>query len=532
MCPCDHISIFSTTFLTTTIAIMSDTDELFYLQPGFDLSTLTVPRLRSILVAHDISYPSSAKKSDLVEIVQIDLLPQARKLIKNRDRVRRTSRGILDVPSSQEGSTLDGDDGSDKERMPPPRTPRSRKSKTNVAAEEVEPTPRTSRRSKTPSGRRSKTPRKSDAETAETTETEEERTGVPKSTARKTRKSTPGPVPVAQTPTVRVQDAPDKRRSLEAEESPFTQDNPFQQKSSPLSDSKRVPSTSRTRKSIGSTPSTRKSTSRRRTRSPTGIKRESVEFPVSHLSTGADGVETTEEFTEDARDELQHEMSSDRRLAKARSKDVVRHRKKPKSTTAIAAPWTVLLGVLGLVAGWYRQEKVAVGYCGVGQDHWSLVEVDNVPTWVHETLQPQCEPCPQHAICHPGMQAECEHDFILRQHPLSLNGLVPIPPTCEPDSEKERRIKVVADKAVEALRDQRAKYECGDDTSTSTQVSEAVSKTTIVAPAKLEVAESDLKETISKQRRKGMTPDEFEDLWNSALGDIKGRDEVEVTHDK
>lgn len=228
-------------------------------------------------------------------------------------------------------------------------------------------------------------------------------------------------------------------------------------------------------------------------------------------------------------------MVADRRIAKTRSKDLVKHQKKPASTAAKTAPWALLVAVLTAVAGWYRQEKVAVGYCGVGQPQWSLAEVDNVPVWVHETLQPQCEPCPQHAICYPNMNVECEHDFVLKQHPLSLNGLVPLPPTCEPDSEKEKRIKVVADRAVEELRNQRAAYECGDDSLTSSTASHSPRdqpSTTIVSPVKLELSEEQLKETIAKQRRKKMSPEEFEDLWNSALGDIKSRDEVEVTHDK
>ena len=517
------------TTLATSLTIMADQDELYYLQPGFDVNTLTVPRLRSILVAHNISYPSSAKKSDLVEIVETALIPKARKLVRERDRVRRTSRGITDVPSSQE-EILDDEDSDNRERMPPPpapKTPRGRKSRTNLQQEEVEPTPKSTRRSKTPSTRRSiKTPRVSDAET-----TEPELNSIPQS-ARKTRKSTPGPTPVARTPSVRVKEAPDTRRSLEADESPFTQDNPFQQSSSPDSASRRV-SSSRPRKSIGSS-STRKSTSRRRTKSPTRVKREEVEIPVSHLSTGPDGIETTEEFTEDAQQELSQDMVADRRIAKTRNKDLVRHKKKPASTAAKTAPWAVLFAALSAVAGWYRQEKVALGYCGVGQPQWSLAEVDNVPIWVHESLQPQCEPCPQHAICYPNMQVECEHDFVLKQHPLSLNGVIPLPPTCEPDSEKEKRIKVVADRAVEELRNKRAAYECGGpvgSSTTSTSVQDQPG-TTVVSPVKLEVTEEQLKATISKQRRKNMSTEEFEDLWNSALGDITNRDEVEVTRDK
>lgn len=483
-------------------------DDLYYLEPGFDLNTLTVPRLRSILVAHDIPYPSSAKKSDLIDIIQDDLLPQARKLLKQRDRVRRTSRGITDVPSSQDSNV---DDETDKETMPPPpppKTPRGRKSRSELAQDEVEPTPRTSRRSKTPSTRKTaKTPRISESETDTAVST------------KKTRKSAVEPVAPTPATVTRV-----SRKSRDADESPFTQDNPFQQGSSPTSDSKNAPSTSRSRKSIGAS-GTRKSVSRRRTRSPTLVKREEFEIPVSHLSTGADNVEVTEEFTEDARQELARDMQKDNRVAKARNNAIVRSKKKPQSTTAKVAPFTVLSAILVLVAGWYRQEKVAVGYCGIGQSEWSLANIENVPAWINE-LGPQCEPCPNHATCYTGMKAECDHDFVLREHPLSLNGIVPLPPTCEPDSAKEKKIEIVTRKAIHELRENTAEHECG--TSTTRQSSSS----TVVAPVKLGLSEEELKERVSAKRRKAMPDDEFEDLFNSALGVIKAKDEVVVTKDK
>lgn len=525
-----HATNSATDSATLQYITMAEADEYYYLQPGYDLASVTVPRLREILVKHNIGFPSSAKKGDLIEIVQTDLLPQARKLLRDRERVRRTSRGITDVPSSQDGTL---DDSDDKEKMPPPpapKTPRGRKSKTPLNQDEVDTAPKSTRRSKTPSRRRTaKTPRKSDTET---TETEQEL--IPPSTRKSRKSTTPSATAasVAHTPSVKLRDDPNKRTSRGDDESPFTQDNPFQQGSSPPSESARVPSSSRTRKSLGAA-SARKSTSRRRTQSPVQVKRESIEFPVSHLSTGADGIETTEEFTADARQELGQEMNTDRRIAKSRNKDIRKLNKKPASRAAKAAPWTVLVGALSALAAWYRQEKVAVGYCGIGAPNWSLTEVENVPSWVHETFQPECEPCPQHAICYPDMKVECEHDFILRQHPLSLNGLVPFPPTCEPDSEKEIRIKKVADRALQILRNRRAEYECGTGSSSSSSAVEP-SSSVVVAPAsqKLEISEEALKEVVTKQRRKGMTEDEFDDLWNSALGDIKNREEVEVVVDK
>jgi hypothetical protein len=134
------------------------------------------------------------------------------------------------------------------------------------------------------------------------------------------------------------------------------------------------------------------------------------------------------------------------------------------------------------------------------------------------------------------MDVECENDFVLKPHPLSLNGVVPLPPTCEPDSEKQRRIKAVADRAIEELRERRASYECGEEITTASNpvAREADAVKAVAKPAKpqLEITEEDLKKTVSKMKRRGMTDEEFEDLWRGALGDILGRDEVQVTQDR
>jgi len=71
-------------------------------------------------------------------------------------------------------------------------------------------------------------------------------------------------------------------------------------------------------------------------------------------------------------------------------------------------------------------------------------------------------------------------------------------PTCEPDGEKVRRVKAVADRAVEELRERRAKWECGD------LVDEAGIPDVVV-----EIDEEDLKKEVSKKRRKGMGEAEF-----------------------
>jgi hypothetical protein len=95
--------------------------------------------------------------------------------------------------------------------------------------------------------------------------------------------------------------------------------------------------------------------------------------------------------------------------------------------------------------------------------------------------------------------------------------LIPLAPTCEPDGEKERKVKAVADRAVEELREVRASYECGVTTSEG--------KKAAATPA---VEEAVLKATVSAKRRRGMTDAEFEELWAGAIGEILDREEIEV----
>lgn len=493
---------------------MADSDdELYYLQPDFNLNSLTIPKLRGILVQHDVAWSSSAKKAELVDLIQTEILPKAKKLLRERDRVRRTSRGITDL-SSQE-STVGGEDEDDRELMPPPpapKTPRSRKSKSNLA----EPTTATSSRSKTPSKRKS-------SSRARASETETDGEAV-RSTARKTRKSTPGPTPVL-APAVKLEEP--RRIKREDGGTPFSDENPFQQGSSPPSASSRKSSSRR--KSAGRPGSSR----RRETTSPT-IKHEddghtSYQFPIEQLRS-RDYIPATEEFTPDAA----QEVAVEDQLVPRRTQALVRRKKKQQSSpVAKNASLAALTAVLAALAAWYRQEKVNVGYCGVGAPEWSLTSNPNIPPWVHENLGPNCEPCPQHAICFPNMEVQCEKDFVLSQHPLSLGGLVPVAPTCEPDSEKERRIKAVADKAIEELRERRAAYECGEELAPeeSSSVVEEVKTVVKAGETKLEISEEALKARVSAQRRRDMSPSEFEALFEGALDDVKGREEVEVVRD-
>ncbi|KAK4697819.1 hypothetical protein P7C71_g333, partial [Lecanoromycetidae sp. Uapishka_2] len=440
----------------------SPDDDLIYLSPSFDPASLTIPKLRNVLMSHDIVYPASAKKAQLVEIFTQVLKPKARKILAARERVRRTSRGITDMPSSQEG-TMNGDDAHDDDdddsSMPPPPVPA------------------------TPGQRRSR------------------KTGQNKRpVVRKSRKS-------EVTPRIKIEEAEDPPVRPPMRGGVFSDENPFQSGSSPP-----VPGEHRRRSAGTSNEKRKSSSSRRRTEGVTASSSrhkdeynvpssKTFDVPVSRLKQPAmkdepdNGLEAGEDFTPEEQLELV------RARAANGEKDILppRRKKRPqKSAVPKSAPWVILVALLGGYGTWWRQEKLTVGYCGIGRSSDALSSVQT-PEWM-STLRPTCEPCPQHAICFQG-------------------GLIPLPPSCEPDGEKVRRVKTVADRAVAELRDRRAQSECGT-------LKDEEGKD---IPA--EIDEQDLKKEVGKKRRRGMGEAEFEELWKGAIGEIMGREEVASSSD-
>ncbi|KAJ5661853.1 uncharacterized protein N7477_009469 [Penicillium maclennaniae] len=505
-------------------------DELEYLQPGFDLSSLTMPRLRNILVNHDVPYPASAKKAQLIAILEDEVLPQAKKLLRDRERVRRTSTGITDM-GSRASSVVSSRD--ERESMPPPATPstvasttstRRGTSRRSVRASTIDTeeylAPATPASSKRKSTARSvgKHPRASDTETGDdnlATPVVAVGTSPRKSTARKMRRSEV--LPSMETDDYTPVKAEPRDDVL------LTDDNPFQMRAEGLSYEPKRKSGGR----LSTESPARKSGLRsRKSATPGSVKQEDgIRAPTREIFDFAsrlkppkeESEESDEESDEDEESEIGagEEFTPEEQLALETEQYApltqVRKRSRKQGKTSIIASWFVILGVLGGFGAWWRKEKIEIGYCGLGKPTWSLAET-NVPEWAN-VLEPRCEPCPPHAFCYPDFEARCEHDFILKPHPLALGGLVPLPPTCEPDSEKARRVKAVADKAVEELRERRAMYECGQLTEDGK----------VPSP---EISEPELKEEVAKKRRRGLSDSEFDDLWKGAIGEIVDKEEV------
>ncbi|KAJ5899223.1 hypothetical protein N7495_003967 [Penicillium taxi] len=513
-------------------------DDLDYLARDFDLNSLTVPRLRNILVNHDIPYPASAKKAQLIRILEDEVIPQARKLLRERERVRRTSAGITDVSSRETSVASDSS-----EREPPSTslhqhhhqsrllpgvalldgvTRRSTRASTADTDENVAPvTPAAASTRKSFVRSVGKHPRASD------TDMDEDSFATPvtarglsprKSTARKFRRS-------EILPSTELHDfTPVKAEAKD--ENVFTYDNPFQSGSPSEIPKSRTPSHDGKRKSsrFSIERRSRKSTTPASFKQEDGIEaptRESFDFHPRLRSTteepeefeGMDQEELDVEELDESEMSAGEEFTPDEQLDMETRASLTRLHKSPQKqgSKTILASWFVIVAVLVSFGAWWRQEKIEIGYCGLGKSTWSLAAT-KVPEWA-SVLEPGCEPCPPHAFCYPDFEARCEHDFLLKSHPLSLAGLIPLPPTCEPDSEKARRVKAVADKAVEELRERRAKWECG-------QLKEGDNE------ASPEISEPDLKKEVAKKRRKGLSDTEFDDLWKGAIGEILDKEEV------
>ncbi|KAI6783743.1 Man1-Src1p-C-terminal domain [Emericellopsis cladophorae] len=415
---------------------MADMED--YLQSDFDPSKVTMPRLRSILVTHDIGFPATAKKAQLVQLVNEQVMPQVSKLRAQKLRAKRSSMGIVNA-----GSAEDVGDWDDSVIEPPASVRRGkspRKSSTRVKSEEYDEahmaTPRvTSRQSR---ASRSVSRAQSHADDYE----------APKSTAsrRMSRRTV--------TPSIKDESGDDN-------DNPFSDDNPFQSGVSPTGTVQKTPRNNYRRRLSAievakSAQSARHSTGHQAGLSVSKTRRQqqTPQPEFDDTEDDSDDMEPGEEFTPDAQLELEAAASQGEVMP-------------PRKTSRM--PF----------------------------------------------LEPQCEQCPPHAYCYENFETRCEQDFILRLHPLSFGGLVPLPPSCEPDGEKARRVKAVADKAIEELRDRRAKFECGELVDTAGHQQDSPS-----------IDEEELKETVSAKRNKKLNSAEFEDLWIAAIGEITAREEV------
>lgn len=189
--------------------------------------------------------------------------------------------------------------------------------------------------------------------------------------------------------------------------------------------------------------------------------------------------------------------------------------------------WAVrflLVFSLGSFFLWYRSAKVAEGICdfqlsshvrvypewlNCRTDSDTVTFVQNVFRSGLDSIWPSCEPCPPHAICTQSRSVECEQGYVLVSNFLSMTGIWPALPECRLDKERERRVKIIRDRALHLLRNQKAKSICEEDVDAG-------------------VSEQELKNVLHNLKSDQITDDEFNSLWEQASEEIQQYPDVET----
>lgn len=449
-----------------------------YMQPDFDANTLRVAELRGILVEHDIDYPSSAKKAQLVELFNEHVAPRTKRLLGARSKVKASSRGIV---NAENNFTTDDEVQSAVSATPAKRTRRTRASMAPSESADERATParsvastratpaRSTRSSMGPppstkrvSGAAGRTSMSREPESATEAAVEEVEEPTPKPRTRKPRKSL--------TKLIEGGSLPDDS----SEDEVFTKENPFQA-GSPTPPIK-SPEVSSRRKTMLDVSPVKRSVSPRKSLPPNAYaspspapeenRRQSTRIFNIPLSVAQDEralakLKEEVDMSEEQEDTLlAGEEFVPEEAAELEDADRSALAMPSRRSGAGGAMKSLLAFVLLTIASaffiWWRKEKIMVGYCGVGSFDGPVGEV----TWDNFYL-PRCEPCPAHAICKPGFEVECKDDYVLTPNKFELFGLIPLPPTCEPDSDKLRKIAVLSNEAVHALRQRAADVECG-----------------------------------------------------------------------
>ncbi|KAF8250711.1 hypothetical protein K440DRAFT_540887 [Wilcoxina mikolae CBS 423.85] len=478
-------------------------DSEAYLEPDFDPNTLKVAELRGILLKHDVDYPSSAKKAVLLDIFNQNIATQAHKLRTASSLVQPSSHGMIDAGQTPDRNEIGAT---------PRRVRRSTRGATEDTTEDDdEALSRNTRRSvgRTPSRKR-----------ASDVEPQQFGNQPPPSTVRKTRKS------IARLPeeeTIIPRRLPDDTEDAPPD-TPFSSYNPFQMGSPPPLGVGTPGADRRRTLGVPSTTKKRSTSSRRRTE---GVQQPDVEDYATtsvggslkkrrqSLRSAANGNELVKaELVDDMEPGEEFEPAEAAELAQQPPQELVRRRPQAPGTGGNALLALVSI-VLFAYAIWWRQEKIEVGYCGVGgldmrkHDQNTFVEL----------LRPECEPCPAHAKCYPGMELDCVDDYIKVNSYASLGGLWPIPPACVPDTEKERRVMIMSDAALDILRKNGAEQRCKEKFLSGDLELEGVS-------------EADLRQVLYDRKASSLSDREFSELFRHALEDVSNREEVIVETDK
>lgn len=164
---------------------------------------------------------------------------------------------------------------------------------------------------------------------------------------------------------------------------------------------------------------------------------------------------------------------------------------------------------------WYREERVAIGYCGLETARRIFPEDLTNPNLKKAgqfltELKPACLPCPPNAICYPLMELKCKTGYMLEEPWTSLHGLIPVSDRCVKDSKRQKLIQEVVSKTLELLRTKNAQILCGEGED----------------DCKSGMSNEELYEIFYQSKKPWISDEEFDALWEQVLNDLMEEPEV------
>ena len=547
-----------------------------WLDDAFDYSKLTMIELRRIFTEHNVDFKATAKKSELVRTYEQEILPKLAQIRRQMTATPERSSNVIEHVGQGGGGATDVETpvkrGPGRPRKSVANTPAVPKTPATVKrgvgrprkvpVEEDEPQTTTTKRRRTKKSgdvtetepetaeeddvkvevlSPSKRPRKSAAKSAKSAEDTGEESEAPttvRSTKRKATTATAVDSPKKPKTSPRKSRAakvePEPSSSVEPETEPeaapttvvkdnnkhsrFSTDNPFQSGSTPTG-----PSSTQKRRHTAVPNSDQKlpppdRSPRRKSEFVTSPRPQSIENELqtplrNKFMPQVSTLKSSPAFQSAAQRRIENDAMADQ-LTKIPEVDVV----EVQATAPDSSPLSLvkilqsaaLFGVFALAsfgATQWRAEKIKAGFCDVDSLPRRLPIDAPLADRIADSIVPDCTPCPPHATCLPGFEVKCDDGFVQVANPMSLGGLLPLPPACLPDTEKLRKIQIVATEVVQQLRDQNAAFECGHADTAS-------------------LTEGELHDKLKARKSATLTDDRFEDLFQHAIDDIGGRDEI------
>ncbi|KAF5102929.1 hypothetical protein D0Z00_000187 [Geotrichum galactomycetum] len=528
----------------------------------FNPKTLKVPELRRIFVFHSVSFPSSAKKSDLIEIFNREIATRAAQLKADFVNVAPEGKDIIKVPAavpvqSTIEQTLSSSASSNKFVEADSETTASVKSK------------KTKSRAENPASSSVTTAEPEDIEFSEYIHEEkitiensvvviadsDDEVNTPEADSKKRplEDETAEPLRKKQELEGDVEKEPVQTDSTSSAATSIT---PLQQEP-PRTPAKQHANHASFHRPATSFKEEKYSSVRKQQPSSVGtgagrrIKaRESSASPVAAITKKEPGLaklpdspaKVKDEPKEESKltaagsdsEEAETEISSAENESDGEIKKENTSEEEQEESEAASVIGQVLEGLLlilvvislAFTARWFTAEQFKAGYCGVTEAPRSIQQwyynppqvwqdyvakdyiVGRAQQFIDE-IRPQCVECPEHAVCSDGFRSECEPGYVKVESILSVGGYLPVPPYCKLDTSREDRFNKLKKKALEILRERNGRVICGTNIDSKIEASE-------------------LRKLLFDLEKDTIDQAEFDDLWNNILIDIESESDITI----